>query len=206
MMKAKPLPRTFYDRATLKVAKDLLGKYLIRDSGQLFCAARITDVEAYIGQEDRACHASKGRTPRTEVMFGPSGIAYVYLIYGMYHCLNFVTERLDYPAAVLIRGIEVTQVTKNGVVLSHTTRIDGPGRICRFLSIDRTLNKLDTTLGQSLWVEDRGNSVPKTHIQTLPRIGITYAGEWAEKPWRFCLSVPTLSGHVNPKRTRTPAR
>lgn len=206
MTKSRPLPRSFFDRSTIKVAKDLLGKYILRDSGKLLCVARITDVEAYVGQEDLACHASRGRTPRTEVMFGISGVAYVYLIYGMYHCLNFVTERLGYPAAVLIRGIEVTQVTRNRAVLNHTTRIEGPGRVCQFLSIDQTLNKLDTTLGQGLWVEDRGKSVPKKQIKALPRIGIPYAGEWAKKPWRFCFSAPTLSENLNPKRTRTPVR
>ena len=104
MSHAQLLSQSFFNRPTLRVAKDLLGKYLIRQDEQSSCSVRIVDVEAYVGPEDRACHASKGRTKRTEVMFGPAGITYVYLIYGMYHCLNLVTEAIGFPAAVLIRG------------------------------------------------------------------------------------------------------
>ena len=106
---SNPLPRSFFDRPTLRVAKDLLGKYLMRETETGLIETRIVDVEAYVGPEDRACHASKGRTKRTDVLFGQSGVTYVYLIYGMYHCLNFVTERIDFPAAVLIRGIETME-------------------------------------------------------------------------------------------------
>ena len=135
-------------------------------------------MEAYVGPQDRACHASKGRTKRTEVLFGSPGLVYVYLIYGMYHCLNVVTERVDYPAAVLIRALE-----------DETGLIDGPGRICRAFEIDRTLNYHDLTTGRNLWIEDRGERVPTSQIGTFPRIGVDYAGEWATKPWRFRLSI-----------------
>jgi DNA-3-methyladenine glycosylase len=185
-----PLPRAFFDRPTLKVAKELLGKFLIRETFSGLLQARIVDVEAYVGPEDKACHASKGRTKRTEIMFGPPGFTYVYLIYGMYYCLNLVTEREEYPAAILIRGLEVKEETDAGI---FSTRIDGPGRVCRFLKIARVDNGIDATLGATLWMEDRGQTFSRTHIQTLPRIGVDYAGEWAKKPWRFCLPAPTSS-------------
>ncbi|GJL51230.1 DNA-3-methyladenine glycosylase [Candidatus Nitrospira salsa] len=182
------LPQSFYDRPTLKVAKELLGKYLLRTSADGRIVAKIVDVEAYIGPEDKACHASKGRTKRTEVLFGPPGQTYVYLIYGMYYLLNFVTERLDFPAAILIRGIEI--VEQRGEPLAHPLHIDGPGRVCRHLNIDKALNCVDVTIGQSIWVEDRGERLRANRITALPRIGVDYAGEWAKKPWRFCLRSP----------------
>jgi DNA-3-methyladenine glycosylase len=169
------LEREFFERPTVAVAKALLGKYLVRRLDGRVVAGRIVEVEAYVGPHDLACHASKGRTARTDVMFGPAGVAYVYLIYGMYHCLNVVTEREGYPAAVLIRGIEQGEV------------IDGPGRVCRLLQIDRTLNRLDLTLGKKLWIEDRGDRIPRTAIAASARIGVDYAGEWASKPYRFRL-------------------
>ena len=154
---------------------------------------KIVDVEAYVGPKDRACHASKGRTKRTEIMFGPAGFTYVYLIYGMYHCLNIVTEQKDYPAAILIRGLEIL---REGDPTALRTRIDGPGRVCRFLEVNRTHNGLDTTLGTTLWIEDHGLTISRRQIQALTRIGVDYAGEWAEKLWRFHLPVP----HKSPKR------
>ena len=197
-MRLNPLPQEFYDRPTLKVAKDLLGKYLLRESAAGMIVSKIVDVEAYVGPQDKACHASKGRTKRTEVLFGPPGHTYVYLIYGMYHCLNFVTERLDFPAAILIRGVEI--VEQDSVILPQPIRIDGPGRVCRQLDIDRTLNCMDATIGQSLWVEDRGARVQRRHIQALPRIGVDYAGEWAHKLWRFNISTPKQN--VKPRTPR----
>ncbi|HEX5647819.1 MAG TPA: DNA-3-methyladenine glycosylase, partial [Nitrospira sp.] len=107
MAMVKPIPRAFFNRPTLTVARSLVGKYLVREHGKGTIAGKIIEVEAYIGSNDKACHASKGRTGRTDVMFGPAGVAYVYLIYGMYHCLNVVTEREEFPAAVLIRAVEV---------------------------------------------------------------------------------------------------
>jgi len=188
-MKTKPrvLPRIYFNRPTLTVARSLIGKYLARDIDGRILAGKIVEVEAYVGPQDRACHASKGRTPRTDVMFGPGGVAYVYLIYGMYHCLNVVTEQEEFPAAVLIRAVEI-----DGEL------IDGPGRLCRAMQIDRSLNRADLTIGASLWLEDRGGSVEKGEVGTYPRIGVQYAGEWAKKPWRFRLRMVTA-----PARTRS---
>ena len=184
---SNPLPREFYDRPTLKVAKDLLGKVLIKQTPSGILQTKIVDVEAYVGPKDKACHASKGRTKRTEILFGQPGFTYVYLIYGMYHCLNFVTEREEFPAAILIRGLEVLGGEKVPIL---QTRIDGPGRVCRFLEVDRTHSGLDATLNTTLWIEDRGLPVSRKQIQALPRIGVDYAGEWAKKLWRFCLPAP----------------
>jgi DNA-3-methyladenine glycosylase len=170
------LSNRYFQRPTLIVARGLIGKYLVRENGKGTVAGKIIEVEAYVGPQDKACHASKGRTARTEVLFGPPGISYVYLIYGMYHCLNVVTERTGFPAAVLIRAIEV-----DGEL------IDGPGRLCRALEIDRSLNRLDMTGGDKLWFEDRRTGVPRGKVGTFPRIGVDYAGAWAKKPWRFRL-------------------
>lgn len=183
-----PLLREFYDRPTLKVAKELLGKVLIKQAAIGIIRTKIVDTEAYVGPKDKACHASKGRTKRTEIMFGPAGFTYVYLIYGMYHCLNIVTEQEEYPAAVLIRGLEILEGDHSPDL---PRRIDGPGRVCRFLEVDRTHNGLDATLGTSLWIEDHGLAVSPKQIQTLPRIGVDYAGEWAKKLWRFYLPAST---------------
>ncbi len=197
-MSRNPLPQSFYDQPTLKVAKELLGKYLLRDSEAGTITAKIVDVEAYVGPEDKACHASKGRTKRTEVLFGQPGFTYVYLIYGMYNLLNFVTERVDFPAAVLIRGIEI--IERGKMPLPTPIRIDGPGRVSKHLDIDRTLNRINATTGQAIWVEDRRERVPRKQILALPRIGVDYAGEWALKPWRFCL--PALKKAVKPQTPR----
>ncbi len=180
-MAAKILKRPYFLRQTLRVARSLLGKYLVRKKGRKVIVARIVEVEAYIGMEDRACHASKGRTARTEVMFGPAGVSYVYLIYGMHHCFNIVTERAGFPSAVLVRAVEDVATQR---------LIDGPGRTCRFLEIDRDLNHFDLTTGQALWLEDRGGQVTSSEITIGRRIGVGYAGKWAKKPWRF-----RLKGH-----------
>jgi len=178
----KVLSRSYFSRPTLTVARSLVGKYLIRCIQGREIAGKIVEVEAYVGPEDRACHASKGRTQRTDVMFGPAGVAYVYLIYGMYHCLNVVTEREEFPSAVLIRAIEI-----------EGKLIDGPGRLCRAMEIDRRLNRVDLTTGGSLWFEDRGGVVGRENVRAYPRIGVDYAGEWAKKPWRFRLRTVTAS-------------
>ncbi|WP_238590442.1 DNA-3-methyladenine glycosylase [Nitrospira moscoviensis] len=172
------LSRDYFERSTLTVARSLVGKYLVRENGTGTMAGKIVETEAYIGPHDLACHASRGRTQRTDVLFGPPGISYVYMIYGMYYCLNVVTEREHYPAAVLIRAIEV-----------DGTLIDGPGRLCRTLAIDRTLNRIDMTIGRQLWFEDRGPRVPSRLVEAHPRIGVDYAGEWAHKPFRFRLQT-----------------
>jgi DNA-3-methyladenine glycosylase len=181
------LSRGYFNRPTIMVARSLVGKYLIRCVDGREIAGKIVEVEAYVGSQDKACHAWKGRTQRTEVMFGPAGVAYVYLIYGMYHCLNVVTEREEFPSAVLIRAIEL-----------KGELIDGPGRLCRSLQIDRSLNRMDLTTGESLWFEDRGEAVGRGMVGAFPRIGVAYAGKWAEKLWRFRLRTVAA-----PTRTRT---
>ncbi|MDH4186384.1 MAG: DNA-3-methyladenine glycosylase, partial [Nitrospira sp.] len=173
------LSRAYFDHPAVTVARSLIGKYLVRVIEGRCLAGKIVEVEAYVGPEDKACHASKGRTARTEVMFGSGGVAYVYLIYGMYHCLNVVTEREGVPCAVLIRAIEL-----------EGELIDGPGRLCRALQIDRSLNRADLTIGELLWFEDRGESPEEKDVGAHPRIGVDYAGEWAKKPWRFRLKRP----------------
>ena len=184
--KCRILPRVYFNRPTLSVARSLIGKYLVRSINGRMLAGKIVEVEAYVGPQDKACHASKGRTQRNEVLFGPPGVAYVYLIYGMYHCLNVVTEREEFPSAILIRAIEI-----DGEL------IDGPGRLCRALQIDRCLNRVDLTTCESLWFEDRGILVERGDVGAHPRVGVAYAGEWAKKPWRFRLRTVTA-----PTRTR----
>lgn len=165
------LNTNFFQRDVLEVAPDLLGKILVRrlDDGEEL-RFRICEVEAYRGQEDEACHASKGRTLRTEVMYAEGGHVYVYLIYGMYWLLNFVTGREDVPQAVLIRGVE---------------GYNGPGRLGRALQLDQSFYGENLARSQRLWVEDDGSSCTYT---CHPRVGITYAGEyWKNRPWRFVL-------------------
>jgi DNA-3-methyladenine glycosylase len=178
-LKARILQREYFEGPTVQVAKNLLGKYLVRETKQGLQAGRIVEVEAYVGPTDLACHASKGRTKRTEVMFGMPGVAYVYMIYGMYHCFNVVTEREGFPAAVLVRGLEILN--------SAPAVISGPGRVCRLFEIDRRLTGLDLTEGKVLWLEDRGDRVSPRRVARSPRIGVDYAGVWALKPWRFVL-------------------
>ena len=160
----------FFARSVHEVAPDLIGCTLLVEG----VGGPIIEVEAYVGPHDKACHASKGRTARTDVMFGPPGISYVYLIYGMYHCLNVVTEGVEYPAAVLIRAAEI-----DGEL------IDGPGRLCRALRIDSSLNRIDMTIRRHLWFEDKGTRVSRGKVGVFPRIGVDYAGAWARKPFRF---------------------
>jgi DNA-3-methyladenine glycosylase len=182
ILNSKILPREYFEQPTVQVAKSLLGKYLVRETTRGIQAGRIVEVEAYVGERDRACHASKGRTKRTEVLFGRPGIAYVYLIYGMYHCFNVVTEREGFPAAVLVRGLELA----NGA----PALVSGPGRVCRLFEIDRRLTGLDLTEGKGLWLEDRGEPIFSRHVTRSPRVGVDYAGAWALKPWRFLLKRP----------------
>lgn len=167
----------FYNRHVLDVAPDLLGMYLVCKEGDREVAHRIIETEAYDGVNDLACHAAKGRTARTEVMFGSAGIWYVYLVYGMHHMLNVVTGEPDYPAAVLIRALA-----------SEDGTLSGPGKLTRALGIDRALNGLPANMKSGLWIEDRGSPVDTRDIVTAPRVGVTYAGVWAQKPWRFILS------------------
>jgi DNA-3-methyladenine glycosylase len=185
---AVKLPRTFYEQTTIDVARQLLGKYLIRKHPDADTIGRIVETEAYVGPHDLACHAAKGRTARTEVMFGRAGHAYVYFIYGFYNMLNLVTEAKDYPAAVLIRAVEPV----DGVELMKHRRktsalrnlASGPGKLCQAFAVDRSLNGADLS-GRVLYVEDRGEALPK--FRATPRIGVDYAGKWKSKPYRFLI-------------------
>jgi DNA-3-methyladenine glycosylase len=171
------LQRPFYERPARQVARELLGKVLVHRAQGLQRAGRIVETEAYIGEHDLACHASKGRTARTDVMFGAGGHAYVYLIYGMYSCFNVVTERKGVAAAVLVRGLEPVEGIPTGV------RTDGPGKLCRALGISRAHNHMDL-LGPTLFILD-APAVPPKAVARGPRVGVDYSGAWAKKPYRF---------------------
>ncbi len=168
---SKVLPCSFFERKTTVVAKDLVGKKLVRKIKNITRSFIITEVEAYIGPHDLASHASKGRTPRTEIMFGKPGTIYVYLIYGMYYMLNIVTKKKDYPAAILIRGVDI---------------VSGPGRVARDLGITKVLNGLPLSKKTGLWIEDVPEKIHKKDIFLSPRIGVSYAGPiWAKKKLRY---------------------
>ena len=176
----KRLPQSFYARDTQRVAKDLLGKVLVRKHGALVLQGRICEVESYQGEDDGACHASKGKTKRTEIMYGPAGYAYVYMIYGMYHCLNVVTEVENFPAAVLIRAVIPMQH------MQHKT--DGPGKLCREFFINREQNGINLAASDELFIADDGTRIPQQHILTSQRIGVAYAGNDALLEWRYFYS------------------
>jgi DNA-3-methyladenine glycosylase len=167
----------------------LLGKFLVRVHPDGVTTGMILETEAYVGLEDKASHASRGRTPRIAVMFGAAGFAYVYVIYGMHHCLNVVTEQEGYPAAILIRAVQPCE----GLELMQARRqkqeirllANGPGNLCQAFGIERSLNGVDLG-GDVLFVEDRG--VSPTDIVTTTRVGVDYAGPWKEMPWRFYIA------------------
>jgi DNA-3-methyladenine glycosylase len=195
------LQRDFYRRDTLIVARELLGQRLVRQvetqKGAARISGRIVETEAYIGQGDTACHASRGRTPRTEVMFGPPGHAYVYFIYGMHHCFNVVTEPQGTAAAVLIRALEpvegmeemlIRRRGRGGVQLTN-----GPAKLCYALGIDKALNGADLVTGDKVWLERdvQGADLP---IAQGPRIGVTGDEKAIAVEWRFWIeSNPYVS-------------
>ena len=194
----KTLPRSFYDRDTLEVARDLLGTYLVRRLDGAELVVRITETEAYVGAVDKACHAYGGRrTARTETLYARPGTAYVYLIYGMYHCLNFVTEPEGTAAAVLLRGVEAVAgadlmaYNRFGRAYDRLTAdqrknfLNGPGKVCRALALTRTHNGLDLTAGGELFL--CAGEAPTGEIHVGKRIGIDYAEEAVDFPWRFWL-------------------
>ena len=196
--KQKVLPRKFYAENTLKVAQDIVGCFLVRKYRGKISRATIMETEAYVGEDDLACHAYRGRTPRTVVMYGEPGHAYIYMIYGMYYCLNIVTEPRDFPAAVLIRGVELnpspTLPLKKGEssILPFCKRgtkgdLNGPGKLCKFLKIDKRLNKLDITKGEKLWIEKRDPKIKLPKIKKSKRLGIDYAKHCREYLWRFSI-------------------
>jgi len=169
------LPREFYNRDTIVVARELLGHYIVHRSQCIERIGKIVEVEAYLGQHDLASHSSKGLTKRTAPMFGLPGYAYVYLIYGMYNCFNVVTESVGIGAAVLIRAIEP--------IANITERTQGPGLLCKAMMINRCFNAHDL-LSDELFITDADYEAPE-HIIATPRIGVHYAKEWAIKPLRF---------------------
>ncbi len=175
---AGKLPGAFYARDTRAVARDLLGKILVHLDGGVRRAARIVETEAYHGPGDRASHARFGRTARAEIMFGPPGIAYVYLVYGTSHCMNVVTGEEGFPSAVLLRAGQPVE----GCL--HSTR--GPGNLCRALAIRREHDNGRDLTGDDLFVEDA--PPPAERIQSARRVNVDYAGPWAEKPWRYALA------------------
>ncbi|MDP3785030.1 MAG: DNA-3-methyladenine glycosylase [bacterium] len=176
----KILKKSFFQKPTLGVARNLLGKILIRKFRRKLIKGIITETEAYCGPEDKASHASHGRTERTKVMFGEAGTIYVYLIYGMHYCLNIVTEEKNYPAAVLIRGVRINLPDGK----AGNQELSGPGKVSKYFHIDKSLNAKKLGKKTGLWVEQDSN-VLRSKIQASRRIGVDYAGKWAEKPWRF---------------------
>lgn len=183
------LSREFFERDVLTVAPELVGKVLRVKSNKEDGTSRgiITEVEAYRGEEDGACHARFGRTRRTEVMYGKGGLVYVYLIYGMYWMLNIVTGELNQPQAVLIRGIRIIQnlKIKKEKRLSLKERVGGPGRVGRWLQLDDSFYGEDVTSSQRIWFEESGFKIQESRIIQTERIGVEYAGEWARKKWRW---------------------
>ena len=166
-MKTEKLARDFFTRNVLTVSPELLGKILVCKADNEFVRYRITETEAYCGENDLACHACKGRTARTEAMYHAGGVVYVYLIYGMYWMLNIVTGAENEPQAALIRGLE---------------GLYGPGRLTRKLHINKSFYDEDLTVSPRIWIEDDG-FFPQ--YETGKRIGVDYAGEWKDKLWRY---------------------
>jgi len=189
--------RAFYERDVMAVAKDLLGKILIHESAEGTTAGKIVETEAYRGPEDQAAHSSGGRrTPRNEVMYGPKGHAYVYFIYGLYYCVNITAGNIaGKPEAVLLRALEPVEgeelmVKRRGTPVNLT---NGPSRLCMAMDISSSLNKTDMT-ASPLFIKD-ASPFPEQEIVSTTRIGIDYAGDWKNRPWRFyikgnnCVSV-----------------
>ena len=171
------LPRSFFDRETTAVARELLGKYLVNHIGGVERIGKIVEVEAYLGEHDRASHSSRGRTERTKIMFGPPGHAYIYMVYGMYFCMNVVTEREGHASAILLRALEPVRNLEG--------RTKGPGLLCKAMHIDRKMNGYDLVSNDFHIGSTGGCEEPV--IVKRPRIGVEYAGTWARRLLRFYL-------------------
>jgi DNA-3-methyladenine glycosylase len=187
----RSLERRFYARDTITVARDLLGRILVRrlpDGARL--SGRIVETEAYLGEEDPACHTFGGRrTPRTEPMYGEAGLSYIYFIYGMHHCFNVVTVGVGVPEAVLVRALEPLE----GLASAHPRAASGPGKLCRALGLDRRHGGLDLTTNPSLTIEV-GDPVSDAAIIAGPRIGIGHSHDAVHWPLRFGIKAhPALS-------------
>jgi DNA-3-methyladenine glycosylase len=197
-MKYLRLKRSFFIRGTLTVAKDLLGKYLVRKIGRKKLVGKIVETEAYIGPEDRASHAYQGKvTPRNKTEYLTGGHVYIYLCYGMYWHLNITTSLAGKPECVLIRALEpIDQKVKTKKISS------GPGKLCNWLKLNKSFDGEDLTKSKRIWVatspkgrEGPGEKLKRQQIVAAKRIGIDYAGSWAKKPWRFYIKGnPFVSG------------
>ncbi len=189
-MPKKLLPREFYNRPTLAVARELLGTTLVRKDNGLRIAGMIVETEAYIGESDLGCHAKAGKTPRTATMYGPPGIAYVYFTYGMHWMLNAVTEEAGFPAAVLIRAIRpldgLERIAARRANRSRSNWTDGPAKLTQALAIDKSLNGSDLCRRESgLWIE-AGKTIPDKNVTIGARVGLYSVPEpWKSIPWRF---------------------
>lgn len=184
----QPLPQSFYLRPTLEVARDLLGRRLVRWLDGRRISGRIVEVEAYVGESDQASHAARGRTDRNRAMYGPGGLAYVYFIYGMYHCLNVVTEAAGFPAAVLVRSVEPLEgmeaMAERRPGQPVRSLANGPGKLCQAMGIDRRLDGHDLTAGAELWLE-AGQPVLDAEVQATPRVNVIGDAQARTAPWRF---------------------
>ena len=191
----KILTPTFFNRPTLVVTRELIGKFLVRRVGKREIAVMITETEAYDGFKDKASHAHRGQTPRNTPMFGEAGVCYVYFTYGMHWMLNIVTGKKGYPAAVLIRGVLKPLVYSNvlqNIGINEREEINGPARLTKALQIDKKLNGKPASRASGLWFEDRGVKVNPKDIKKTSRIGIRYAGPvWGNKKYRFVLKAVT---------------
>ena len=176
-MKYKRLTRSFYTRPTLTVAKKLLGKYIVRKIGRKILTGKIIEIEAYIGPQDKASHAFGGKiTARNKAEYLIGGHIYIYLVYGMYWQFNISTGRKGQPECVLIRALDQGKETS------------GPGKLCRYLKLDKSFYAEDVTKSKRIWLEDRRVRVKPHQIKATARIGIDYAGPyWSKKKWRFVL-------------------
>jgi len=189
-MESNRIPRRFFNRSTPQVARGLLGARLIKIEDGKRIGGLIVETEAYRGEEDQGCHARSGLTPRTQVMFGPPGHAYVYFTYGMHWMLNFVTEEAGFPAAVLIRailpteGVQVIASRRDSQPRKHWT--DGPAKICQALAIDGEFNSIDLCAPDAFLFVESGEPIPEDNVTTGPRVGFNNVPEpWNSIPWRF---------------------
>ena len=188
------LPREFFARRTLIVARELIGMHLVHVDAGVRRVGRIVETEAYLGPKDLAAHSARGKTPRNAVMFGPPGHAYVYLIYGIWHCVNVVTREEGVPQAVLLRALEPVEGLDDATW--------GPGLLCRAMHIDRTLHGADLE-GNELWVERPHEAQRRLRVGRATRIGVDYAGAWAQRLWRFfAADSPYVSTVSNAARLR----
>ena len=179
MLKLKRLPKNFFHQNTFKIAKALLGKFIVRKIGKKTLIGKIVETEAYYGPSDLASHASAGKTERAKIMFDKPGTAYIYLIYGMYYCFNIVTEAKDFPAAILIRAAEPLNLRQEA---------NGPGKLCRAFKIDKKLNGENLIASKKLFLAaNPKEKIKSIQIKKAKRIGVDYAGKYKDKLWRFYL-------------------